>query len=237
MCLIPLMPKTIHYCWFGRKPLPKLAKRCIASWRKFLPEYEIKEWNEDNFDINLIPYTEEAYKLGKYAFVSDYARYWILFRHGGIYFDTDVEVIKDMDDIIAQGPFMGIERDKDSLSVAPGLGMGADPGMEFYRKMLNLFEDWSPGDSEGVLPALLVKGTTALFIDNGFKLEDKMQTIDGITIYPNDYFNPMDDYTGKITLTQNTRSIHYYAKSWIENYGPIRNALTQYLHRVILLFK
>lgn len=106
-----MIPKIIHYCWFGRNPLPELAQKCIASWKKYLPDYEIKEWNEDNFDVNIIPYTAEAYAQKKYAFVSDYARFWILHKYGGIYFDTDVEVIRPIDDIIARGNFMGFETD------------------------------------------------------------------------------------------------------------------------------
>ena len=106
-----MIPKVIHYCWFGGNPLPASAKKCIASWRKYLPDYEIKEWNESNFDVNIIPYTAEAYKAKKYAFVSDYARFWILYKYGGLYFDTDVEVIKNMDDIIAKGAFMGCENE------------------------------------------------------------------------------------------------------------------------------
>ena len=85
-----MIPKIVHYCWFGRNPLPPLAQTCIASWRKFLPDYDIREWNEDNFDVNSIPYTAEAYRQKKYAFVSDYARFWILYHHGGLYFDTDM---------------------------------------------------------------------------------------------------------------------------------------------------
>ena len=105
-----MIPKIIHYCWFGGNPLPELAMKCIESWRTYFPDYEIKEWNEDNFDVNIIPYTKEAYENKKYAFVSDYARFWILYNHGGIYFDTDVEVIKKMDDIIEKGSFMGCEK-------------------------------------------------------------------------------------------------------------------------------
>lgn len=108
-----MIPKIIHYCWFGRNPLPPLAQECIASWRKYLPDYEIKEWNEDNFDVNAIPYTAEAYRQKKYAFVSDYARFWIMYHYGGLYFDTDVEVIRPLDDIIAAGNFMGFELDPD----------------------------------------------------------------------------------------------------------------------------
>ena len=104
-----MIPKIIHYCWFGGKPLPKSAIKCIKSWRKFFPDYEIKEWNESNFDVNMMTYTREAYAAQKYAFVSDVARFWILYREGGVYFDTDVEVIAPMNDIIESGPFMGVE--------------------------------------------------------------------------------------------------------------------------------
>ena len=105
----PMIPKTIHYCWFGGNPLPEMAIKCIESWKKFLPDYEIKQWDESNFDVNMIPYAAEAYKAKKYAFVSDFARFWILYNYGGLYFDTDVEVIKPMDNIIAKGPFMVCE--------------------------------------------------------------------------------------------------------------------------------
>ena len=123
-----MTPQIIHYCWFGRNPLPDLALKCIASWRKYLPDYEIKEWNEDNFDVNIIPYTAEAYKAKKYAFVSDYARFYILYKYGGLYFDTDVEVIRPISDILNNGAFMGCECDGMSksspITVAPGLGLG-----------------------------------------------------------------------------------------------------------------
>ena len=104
-----MIPKKIHYCWFGRNPLPDSALRCIASWKKYLPDYEILEWNEDNFDVNSIQYIAQAYKVKKYAFVSDYARFKILYEHGGLYFDTDVEVIKPMEEIVSRGPFLGFE--------------------------------------------------------------------------------------------------------------------------------
>ena len=97
-----MIPKVIHYCWFGGKPLPASAQKCIDSWKKFLPGYEIVRWDESNFDVRAIPYISEAYDAGKYAFVSDYARFWVLYNFGGLYFDTDVEVIRPMDDIIAE---------------------------------------------------------------------------------------------------------------------------------------
>ncbi len=147
-----MIPKTIHYCWFGCGELPELARKCIASWRKYLPDYEIKEWNEDNFDVNIIPYTAEAYRAGKYAFVSDYARFWVLYHYGGLYFDTDVEVIRPMDDIIERGNFMGFETDPhgtegdaSEASVNPGLGLGVAPGLGLGV---------APGLGLGVAPGL-----------------------------------------------------------------------------------
>ena len=148
-----MIPKKIHYCWFGGNPLPNLALECIASWKKFLPEYEIKEWNEKNFDVNMIPYTAEAYRQKKYAFVSDYARFWILEKYGGIYFDTDVEVIRPLDDIIAAGNFMGFEYDPDGkntpsifaprycFAVNLGIGFGIEAGHPFMRKMLRKYQN------------------------------------------------------------------------------------------------
>ena len=123
------MEKVIHYCWFGGKPLPRSAEKCIASWKKFLPEYEIRRWDESNFDVNAIPYTREAYAAGKYAFVSDYARFWSLFHHGGVYFDTDVEIVSPMYDILETGSFLGIEtRNSSMITVNPGLGFAASRG-------------------------------------------------------------------------------------------------------------
>lgn len=112
-----MIPKIIHYCWFGRNPIPVEYQRYIESWKKFLPDYEIKEWNEDNFDVNIIPFTKEAYDVKKYAYVSDYARLKILYDNGGVYFDTDVEVIRNMDDIIAAGAWMAVEKHASSPGV------------------------------------------------------------------------------------------------------------------------
>lgn len=229
MCI----PKNIHYCWFGRRPLSKFALKCINSWRKFLPEFQITEWNEENFDVNIIPYTAEAYKRGKFAFVSDFARFWILYNQGGLYFDTDVEFIKPMEDILFQGPFMGIERNNRNVSINPGLGMGAFPNMNFYREMISVFKNCNCNNR---IQPLMIRETTELFIKKGFEPEDKKQNIESIILYPNEYFNPKDDYTGKIHVTDNTRSIHHFAKSWVDNYGPLRNRLTQFYHRLLLRF-
>ena len=210
-----MIPKTIHYCWFGHNPLPPLAVKCIESWRKFLPDYEIKEWNEDNFDVNIIPYTAEAYKAKKYAFVSDYARFWILYHYGGIYFDTDVEVIRPMDDIIERGPFMGCETDA-KPGVNPGLGLGVNPGLGLYQEILDMYAEevfvW-----EGLgKTKTVVELTTELLLRRGLKNEPGIQNVDGVWIYPSEYFCPLNVITSHIHITDNTRSIHKNAATWVE---------------------
>ena len=215
-----MIPKTIHYCWFGRNPLPPLAIKCIESWKKHFPEYEIIEWNEDNFDINIIPYTKEAYEAKRYAFVSDYARFWILYHYGGLYFDTDVEVIKNMDDIIERGPFMGCEKDATDTSVAsvaPGLGLGVCSHLSFYKEMLDLYSTLNFRKADGKLNLkTIVEYTTEVLLKHGLKLSNEIQFIEGIYIYPNVFFSPINLITKRLHITSDTRSIHHFAASWVE---------------------
>lgn len=230
-----MIPKTIHYCWFGGNQLPVSAVKCIASWRKFLPGYEIKQWDESNFDVNIIPYTAEAYEAKKYAFVSDYARFWILYRHGGLYFDTDVEVIKPMDDILARGPFMGIEVNGNGTTlpmVAPGLGLGAEAGMAFYREVLDYYRDLHFLDDAGrPNPVTVVTHNTIVLKRHGLRTTDELQQVADIWIYPRDYFNPLDDLTGRLNTTGNTRSVHWYSRTWSDS--PVwRIMLSRWSHRL-----
>ena len=210
------IPKNIHYCWFGRGPLPEYARKCIGSWRKFLPEYEIREWNEDNFDIGAHPYVRSAYAAGKYAFVSDYARFWILYNYGGIYFDTDVEAIKHLGEI-GNTPFMGIEAAQDSAAnVAPGLGMGAYPKMEIFRELLEEY-DRMDFESEKAVPETVVEKATRVLHRHGFSGKDEKQEVAGVRIYPSDVFCPLNHTTGILTTTNRTVSIHHYAASWLDH--------------------
>ena len=231
-----MIPKVIHYCWFGRNPLPASAQKCIASWRKFLPDYEIREWNEDNFDVNIIPYTAQAYQARKWAFVSDYARMWILYHHGGLYFDTDVEVIAPMDDIIRRGPFMGIEvpgAPGQLPKVAPGLGLGVEPGHPIYRALLDHYANQQFLDADGnILGGTVVAHNTQVLAEHGLQPTNDLQQVDGIWIYPIDYFNPLDDATGRLNKTSNTRTIHWYSKTWVSDYGPVRLWVTRWIHRL-----
>ena len=231
-----MIPKIIHYCWFGRKPLPKSAIKCIESWKKFFPGYEIREWNEDNFDVNQIPYTAQAYEAGKYAFVSDYARFKILYEYGGLYFDTDVEVIKPFEDILEKGPFMGFEINSSDISfgmVAPGLGLGVNSSNDIYYKIINLYKSLSFLNENGTYNLkTVVEYTTNILIKEGLNRINGIQNVKGIYLYPVEYFNPFEDATGKIYKTKNTHSIHWYSKSWINR--PIYYTFcSRLLHRII----
>ena len=225
-----MIPKTIHYCWFGHNPLPTSALRCIASWRKHFPDYEIKEWNESNFDVDCIPYVKRAYEHKKYAFVSDYARFAILYQHGGIYFDTDVEVIRDMEDVLSKGSYMGME----NLKVNPGEGMATEAYAPLLKEIMDYYATLQFADAEGNLlhEGTVVKHTTTVLERQGYKQNGELQQIGGFLIYPNDWFNPLEDTTGRLNITANTHSIHWYTKTWCENYGPLRKWVMRYLHRV-----
>ena len=225
-----MIPHTIHYCWFGHAPLPASARKCIASWRKHFPDYEIKEWNESNFDVACIPYIQQAYEHKKYAFVSDYARFAILYQHGGIYFDTDVEVIRGMEDVLSKGGYMGMENCK----VNPGLGMAAEANAPLMKEIMDYYATLQFADEQGNLlnDGTVVKHTTTVLERHGYKQNGELQQIGGFLIYPNDWFNPLEDTTGRLNITANTHSIHWYAKTWCENYGPLRKWVMRYLHRV-----
>lgn len=221
-----MIPKVIHYCWFGRNPLPELAKKCIASWREYFPDYEIKEWNEDNFDVNMIPYTQEAYKLKKYAFVSDYARFWILYKYGGLYFDTDVEVIKPMEDIIARGAFMGREKDWERETIAslaatlkvgvnPGLGLGVNPGLTLCKEVVNYYNKHHFVSWDGRITHTVVDVVTHII--QSYKLSKVgcgILKCGDVYIYPPEFFCPLNYFTGKIEITAKTYTIHHYRASW-----------------------
>ena len=209
------IPKVIHYCWFGGNPLSELAQKCIASWKKYCPDYEIVEWNESNYDISACKYMSEAFEAKRWAFVSDYARFDILYKHGGLYFDTDVELIAPIDDIVEHGPFMGIEKRKKCF-INPGLGLGAVAGMEIYRKILDLYNERSIYAPDGSFDlANVVTITTNIFNEYGFKDNtEKVQYTCGVYVYPWEYFCPKDPFTCDINITNNSRAIHHYDASW-----------------------
>lgn len=230
-----VIPKIIHYCWFGRNPLPKSAKKCIASWKKYLPDYEIKEWNEDNFDVNIIPYTRDAYEAKKYAFVSDFARFWVLFKFGGLYFDTDVEVIRPMDDLVGKGAFMGWETaNQDGVQkVAPGLGLCAPIGHPLYKEILVRYENLTFYDLNGVINKYtMIPLVTEILENYGLRLDGTKQQVAETTIFPAEYFCPMNNITGDLLVAENTFSIHWYSMSWISKKSQWRLKLGRWYRRL-----
>ena len=231
-----MIPKVIHYCWFGRNPLPKSALKCIDSWRKFFPDYEIKEWNEDNFDVNIIKYTQDAYNAKKYAFVSDYARIWILYNYGGVYFDTDVEVISSMTDIIEKGPFMGFEINnstENKIAVNPGLGIGSPSRLELYKDILDVYSNLNFWIGSKINLYAIVRITTDILTINGLKNVDGAQTVNGTTIYPSEFFNPLDSLTGRLNKTANTRTIHWYDNSWSSPVSRLKTKIGKLIRRIL----
>ena len=225
-----MIPRIIHYCWFGGNPLPQSAQRCIASWRKFMPDCEIREWNEQNFDVNAHPYPRAAYAAGKYAFVSDFARYKILEEWGGIYFDTDVEAVAPIDDMLKLGAFMGLE-DAQPPTVSSGLVMAVEAHHPITQEMLDFYDAQAKDDSTAMLDTgIVVSGMTEIFIRHGFVRENRYQEVAGISLYPSEYFDPMDNATGRIKQTPNTRTIHRYDRTWSAQ-KPLYIWLSRLWHR------
>lgn len=207
------IPKVIYYCWFGKGKMPSLAEKCINSWKKYCPDYKIVCINEENFDINQNRYAKEAYSVGKWAFVSDYARLKVLYDNGGIYFDTDVELIKPIDELIKENGFMGFD---DNGVVSTGLGFACEKGNELVGALLRDYSDISFILSDGSYdetpcPDRNTKTLEKLSMD----INNKNQVFMGIRMLPEDYLCPIKYYTGKKIITKNTYSIHHFCASWI----------------------
>ena len=210
-----MIPKKIHYCWFGKNDLPPLAQKCIQSWREFFPDYEIIEWNEDNFDLNFNRYVKEAYNEKKYAFVTDVARLYIIYNHGGIYFDTDVEIIKSFENLLKDNAFFGLEKEG---YVSTGLGFGAEKNNKLVKKLLDDYNDMKFINEDGTYNNISCPIINSkVFKEYGFSLKNKYEKIDGISIYPSDFFNPKGGYEKEIIITDNTVSIHHFDGSWLSN--------------------
>ena len=217
------IPKIIHYFWFGGNELPEMAKKCIESWKKYCPDYEIKEWNENNYDIERCEYIKEAFQEKKWAFVSDYARFDILYRYGGLYFDTDVELIRPIDEILEHGSYMGIELEKfekesnSEITVNPGLGMAAKPGLLLYKTILDSYAQRHFRRDDGSLDQeTVVTFVTNILKEKGLACKPGIQEVAGVTLYPKEYFCPMNYFTGELKITENTYSIHHFGESWVD---------------------
>jgi glycosyltransferase involved in cell wall biosynthesis/GT2 family glycosyltransferase len=210
-----MIPKKIHYCWFGGNPLPESAKRCIDSWKKFCPDYEIIEWNESNVDFNEHSFTREAYKSKKWAFISDYIRYKVIYENGGLYLDVDVEVVRKLDDLRMYKAFMGFEGRE---YVATGLGFGAIKGNETIKAIIDIYDGISFNAHKDKLSAIATPVVVTNFLKKkGLVQNGEFQTVDSITILPEDYLCPKNPITRLVNITDNTFSIHHYDASWVDD--------------------
>lgn len=208
------IPKIIHYCWFGRNTIPEHYKEWMKSWKKYCPDYEIIEWNEDNYDVMKNRYIAEAYEVKKWGFVPDYARLDIVYEHGGIYLDTDVEVVRPLDSLLGQKAFAGFQ---DCYNVALGLGFGSEKNNPIIKIMRDDYDGRDFINQDG---SLNLKSSPAYQTEclrkNGLKLNGKFQEMDNINIYPKVFFSPMNHYNRQIRCNKNTFTIHHFDGSWVE---------------------
>lgn len=209
-----MIPKIIHYCWFGGNAMPPLAEKCIASWKKHCPDYQILRWDEDNIDLSSCPlYVRQAYEAKKWSFVTDYVRLKVVFDRGGIYMDTDVELLRPLDKFLSHSAYFGFE---DSGYVNTGLGFGARKGLPLLQEMMADYEQLPFLQSDGSFDHIpCPKRNTACLLKYGLKQNNTRQLLEGdILILPSDYFCPKNYDTGLLTRTRNTHSIHHYDASW-----------------------
>ena len=253
-----MISKVINYCWFGRNEKPELFRKCINSWKKYCPDYEIKEWNEDNFDVRCCDYVKEAYEAGKWAFVTDYVRLWIIYHYGGIYLDTDVEIVKPFDTLLSNKAFFGFENvgtaSDDSL-IATGLGFGAIPKNTIVKRMLDAYSGEHFLNENGTynLTTCPWRNMNAIsdLLPEGYS-PDSIIDLGEAMLYPAEYFCPLDARGIKMKRTNNTYSIHWYSASWLSpneliahQYRVMKNkcqrifgnTLGSYAVRIIYLFR
>lgn len=225
------IPKTIHYCWFGNNPIPEPNKKFMESWKKFCHDYEIKEWNESNYDVTKNRYMREAFEHKQWAFVSDYARLDIIYENGGIYLDTDVELLKPLDDLLNLTGFMGFEENKKLCGT--GLGFGAVPKLPIIKELRDDYENINfikEDESFNQTPCPVFQ--TDILLKKGLKPDNSFQEIEGLTVFPDEYFCPRN-WLGQTNITLNTYSIHHFEGLW-QNHkqiGPLsllrKNSLDQ----------
>lgn len=211
-----MIPKIIHYCWFGDNSIPEKYQKYIDSWKKYCPDYEIRLWNEENYDFTRNQYAYEAYNSKQWAFVSDYARLDIIYKYGGIYLDTDVELIKPIDELVNEGGFICFQN---PIEVTTGLGFGAEAGNSCIKAMLDIYNDRKFINEDGSFNRIpCPAANTVGLLDLGLKIDNPwckdIQYLKGIRVLPEDYFNPLNRDKLTLHITHNTVAIHHYAASW-----------------------
>ena len=206
------IPKVIHYCWFGGGELPKMAEKCIRSWQKYCPDYQIICWNENNFDVNENRYAKEAYEAKKWAFVSDYVRLKVLYEQGGIYLDTDVELLKPLDSLIEHQGYVGYEQ---SGLVSTGLGFACEAGNSLIEALLRDYDEIPFQKADGSYDLMPCPDRNTETLKRlGLVADGTYRVFMNLQFLPAEYLCPMDYYTSKKKLTKNTYSVHLYCASW-----------------------
>lgn len=222
-----MIPKVIHYIWLGGNPTPKIFDKCLKSWQKYCPDYQIKKWDESNIDVNKYNFTKDTYNAKKYSFVSDVFRTEILYNEGGIYLDVDVELLKPIDDILTNiDCVMGFET---SNKLAPGLIMASKKNNKDLLNILDIYKNMK-FDSENLLNNVICDIFTNYYQQKGLKPENKTQKIENTMFYSSDYFSPIDVITNKKKIVENTYSIHWYIASWYNPKQKFKNKLKKTLN-------
>lgn len=220
-----MIPKTIHYCWFGGNPLPEPARQCIESWKRYCPDYKIKQWSEKNFHFQTCPYALQAYDCRKYAFVSDVVRMKVLYEEGGFYFDTDLELLRPLEKFRGHSCVLGFE---DSERVGTCF-IGAQPDQPFIAEALALYDNL-PFIKDGKMDCTTnVERITGLLISHGLQQNGQEQHLKDISVYPADCFTVKDLKTGKIRLTENSVAIHHFEASWMSPQQKRNTRVAQFL--------
>lgn len=213
-----MIPKIIHYCWFGHNEYPEKVAYCIQTWKKYLPDYELRLWNEDNFDISCCRFVREAYDAKQYAFVSDYVRLKVLEECGGIYLDTDIEVVRSFEEILNHDVVLGADENGNLTAF-----MATVSGHPFFSEMVVLYDS---------LNFLLPNGKFNTKVNNqwmqeqlakyGFELKNEYQILDlGIVVFPDDFFHAKSLVSGKLHRTKNTFCIHHHTSLWVPFYTKV----------------
>lgn len=235
-----MITKVIHYCWFGGKEKTKLVKKCISSWKKYCPDYEIKEWNESNYNVRKNKFISDAYDNKKWAFVSDYARLDIIYNNGGIYLDTDVELIKSLDELLNYDLFIGFEPSyeidgNNSLGFgATGLGFGAIAHNKIIKDNLDAYKNIRfPKKTNALSEISCPKFTSKILVNYGFKMKDELQVINKCVLLSSEYLCPLNYDTKKLTITNKTISIHWYGASWISSKDKLLVRIKIYIKKII----
>lgn len=225
-----MIPKKIHYCWFGGREKPKEVINMIQSWREKLPDYEIIEWNESNFDFPN-QYTQEAYEQNKWAFITDYVRLLALKNNGGIYLDTDVEVIKSFDDLLNQESFVCKETDELICTAV----IGSKQNAEWVTKLLDKYDQRKFVLDNGDLDMLPNSDYINQYLVNELNYSSKDTTVclSGLTIYTEDYFSPINLVTHEKKITSNTYAIHHFSGSWLTSRMKLGMNIKKFLRKAI----